>query len=349
MVTIQSPAGSTPTATTWAALSCVPFFVVGCPRSGTTLLRLMLDSHPHLAIPDESHFIVDLHGRLFSPRRSPALTLERVLEHPRFSRWGLDPEVVRGLAAEARPSSFSEVMRVVFAAYAGTNGKRRWGDKSPPYLADIPLLAELFPGAQIIHIIRDGREVAASLAAHSWGPSTPIAAASFWKGRVRRGRQAGARLPSGRYLEVRLEKLIDHPEQVLRRVCDFLQEPFVPEMLAYHHTATRRVWSGEPRDVEHVDHRYLSSPPTPSLRDWRAGLSVAQQRAVEAATQPLLSELGYAAGRRDAGAILRVEVDRLRRLPRSIAREARVQANGVGTELSSLRRAKSRQTPRAGR
>ena len=318
-------------------MDCAPVFVVGCPRSGTTLLRLMLDSHPSLAIPDESHFVVELYGHTgwLAARRSPAHTLERVLDHVRFARWGLDPAVVRQMAAITAPSSYAEVMRTVFAAYAAANGKRRWGDKSSPYLAHIPLLAELFPGAQFIHIIRDGREVAASLASQRWGPPTPIAAASLWKARVRNGISAGRQRPSGQYLEVRLEDLIAQPERVLRGVCEFLHEPFAQDMLEYHRTGQQRVWSGHPQDPEYVDHGHVSLPPTAGLRNWRTELSAAEQRALEAAAQPLLGELGYAADRPALRAVLRVEADSLRRLPGTLKRKTLSRTRGLRFELAA--------------
>jgi hypothetical protein len=154
-----------------AALGCDPVFIVGCERSGTTLVRLMLDSHPAFAIPDESHFIVELHRRRRS-RQAPAQTVERALAHPRFERWGLDPALVRRRIARDPPRSFASAMRVLFAAYAAVQGKPRWGDKSPPYTAHIPLLARLFPQARFVHVIRDGREVAASLASQPFWSGT---------------------------------------------------------------------------------------------------------------------------------------------------------------------------------
>jgi hypothetical protein len=329
------------------ALNCTPVFIVGCSRSGTTLLRLMLDSHPSLAIPDESHFITELHRGWLGARRSPASTLERVLVHSRFLRWGLDPAEVRRMAAVTRPSSYGEVMRTVFAAYAATRGKPRWGDKTPSYIAHIPLLAELFPGAQFIHIIRDGREVARSVAAHRWGPPTPVTAALRWKRQVRAGRRAGRQLPSERYLEVRLEELIVAPERVLRGVCDFLHEPFAAEMLEFHRSAKQPVWSGNPSAWDHVDHQHLSSPPTPGLRDWRVGLSTSEQRVLEAAAQPLLGELGYSAERPTPTALLRVEADRLLQLAHGLGQRAYWRAGAIHARLSSLRRARNRRASRA--
>lgn len=330
-----------------AAHSSDPLFVVGCERSGTTLLRLMLDSHPSLAIPNESHFIVGLHRRSswFAAKRSPVQTLERVLEDESFARWGLDPALVRQLAAVTKPSSYAEVMRTVFATYAAIEGKPRWGDKSPTYLIHIPLLAELFPGAQFIHVIRDGREVATSLAAQAWGPPSAIAAAAVWKTRVREGRRAGSRLPSGRYLEVRLEQLVDQPEHVLRDICGFLHEPFAPEMLDYHLRRREQVRSVK-RAYPITDHRHLSLPPTRGLRDWRAGLTVTDQLAVEAAAQPLLHELGYAARDTSLRAALRVLADRLRWLPANTLQAFSSRVGRLGAELSwQYRYARARTAP----
>jgi len=290
-------------------------FVVGCSRSGTTLLRLMLDGHPSLAVPDESHFIVSVH-RSHAARRDPQLALHRALRHERFLRWGLDRSLVCELAAVAPPRSYSEAMALIFAAYAQREGKPRWGDKTPPYATKLPLLSALFPTAQFIHLIRDGREVAASLFAHRWGPTTPIACASYWRAQVGAARRDGLALGPERYQEVRLEQLIAEPERVLREICKFIGEPYSPLMLGYQ-SRTGRVWSDE------VDHRHLALPPTAGLRNWRAGLRASDALALEAAAQPLLSQLGYAQQRPVSPRTrLWMRADVVRRVPRIVAREA---------------------------
>lgn len=297
-------------------------FVVGCPRSGTTLLRLMLDRHPSIAIPDESHFI----PRLWRQRRryaTPAELLAEVLRDPRFGRWDADAQAIRDAALARGPRSFGEVIEAVFAAYAESRGKHRWGDKSPPYLAHMPLLARLFADSQFIHLIRDGREVARSLAAHDWYPSTLLAAAAFWKREVAKARRAGRGLGTDRYLEVRYEELVARPRPVLEQLCAFLEEEYAEEMLEYMHCGIERVWTGPIGGPERVDHRHLTRPPTPALRDWREGLSVRRQRALDAAAQPLLRELGYSVQPRTARSILDVEIDQLRRLPSSLGRALR--------------------------
>jgi hypothetical protein len=290
-----------------------PFFIVGCPRSGSTLLRLMLDSHPSLAIPDESHFVTEMYGSLgwIAARRTPPEMLERVLSHQWFRCWGLDPNAVMQHAAVSQPNDFASVMQTVFETYAAVHGKQRWGDKTPDYVLYISRLAKLFPGSKFIHMIRDGREVASSYSSFSWGMPTPVSAAFRWKRWVRAGQRQGGRLSSERYREVRLEQLIADPEAVLRSVCDFLGEPFAREMLNYHRTASERLRP----EVASTDHRHTSLPPTPGLRDWREGLSPATQRAVEAAAQPLLRELGYVTGHSRPQAVLAARADQLRHLP----------------------------------
>lgn len=263
----------------------VPFFVVGCPRSGTTLLRAMLDVHPRLAVPRESHFVVGLAPRWFR-RRSP--TVEDVIAHRRFGALGVDADAVRAAVSRDQPRDYAALISTVFSTYASSRGKARWGDKTPGYLGYLPLLARLFPDAQFLHIVRDGREVAASLVEQRWGPRSTVDGAFWWRNKVRAGRRAGRRLSPSRYLELRLEDLVEDPEEVLGRVCAFLGEEYAPEMLQY---PERMAAPGARESL--VGGRHLTKPPTAGLRDWRAGRSRLEQDAVEAVCHPVLAALGY--------------------------------------------------------
>ena len=128
--------------------ACFPF-VVGHGRSGTTLLRLMLNAHPELAIPNESHFIPHLAGRWRTwsdtgQNRTEALA-DALKRHYRFVSWGLPDSEVRRTLADADPRTYAEAIRSVYALYAGHQGKRRYGDKTPSYVLKMPVLAGLFP------------------------------------------------------------------------------------------------------------------------------------------------------------------------------------------------------------
>jgi hypothetical protein len=178
--------------------------------------------------------------------------------------------------------------------------------KMPNYVLHITRLAELFPDAQFVHVLRDGREVSASLVERPWGPRRAVAAALQWVRSVRTGLSAGRALGPERYMEVRLEDLVADPEQRLREICRFLAEEYVPGMLDYPERASAAPLAGT-RDHEHV-----GRPPTAGLRDWRAKLSARDQAAVEAACRDLLAELGYAPGRASLGGSLSVALERAR-------------------------------------
>jgi hypothetical protein len=262
-----------------------PFFVVGCARSGTTLLRTMLDGHPRLAIPDESHFVVGLAPRWWRPGPEP--TLDDVLAHPKVRAWDVDPVKLRARAERASPAGFPAMVDAVFSAYASEHGKARWGDKTPGYVSYVPRLARMFPRARFVHIVRDGREVAASLAEWEWGARTAASGAWWWAHKVRVGRRDGSRLGPGRYHELRLEDLTAAPEATLREVCRFLGEEFDPGMLAY---PDRVAAAGGPARRQE---RHLARPPTAGLRDWRAGLARRDRDAVEEVCRPMLAAFGY--------------------------------------------------------
>jgi len=271
-----------------------PFFVVGCPRSGTTLMRVMLDSHPRLAVPRETHFIV---GLALRNRRHP-VGLEDVLANPRFSELGVDADAVRDDVTRAQPGNYAALIDVVMSTYAQKHGKVRWGDKTPGYLAYMPLLLEMYPGARFVHMIRDGREVAASLSEQAWGPRTAIGGAFWWRRKVRDGRIAGRELPRGTYIEVRLEDVVADPERELIRVCELLGEEYSPAMLDYPDRMSR------PGMHHPVHGRHLERLPTPDLRDWRANRGELEQHAIETVCSPTLREFGYPAERSSLAALL---------------------------------------------
>lgn len=268
-----------------------PFpFVVGCGRSGTTLVRAMLDSHPELAIPPESYFVSELAAE-WAPGRAFAFDdlLARLRGHDRFARWGLAIDAVAEAGAAARPQTFADGIRCAFAAYAREKGKPRYGDKTPRYVQDLALLAELFPEARFVHVIRDGRDVALSFLDREWGPKTVEEAARRWRKRVKAGRRAASSLEPGRYLEVRYEDLFDDPSAELERVCALVEVDPAPEMLRYFERAGEVIAGTKYPD----QHSSVAAPPTKGLRDWRTAMSPADVAAFEATAGNLLEELGY--------------------------------------------------------
>ncbi len=202
--------------------AATPIFVIGSPRSGTTLLRLLLDSHPAISCGEETHFLRHLEtivGR----------------DWPLVETYGLDRDWwltrIRSLYAEFQ----AEVLERA--------GKARWAEKDPTYTLHLSFIDELFPDALYVHLVRDGHDVVASFR-DRWGyVSAARAARSEWARYVEAARDLGARLPPQRFLELRYESLVADPEPEARRLFTFLGEAWDPGVLAFdaaEHRATQR-------------------------------------------------------------------------------------------------------------
>ena len=274
-------------------MSRAPFpFIVGCPRSGTTLLRAMFDSHPEMAIPPEAQFIVPmlrLRRRYESSRgiRTDAL-VAALKPAAQFPGWGLPEETVR--EAIGSSGGLPEALRRLHAAYAARDGKPRYGDKTPGAVLGIDVIAAAFPEARFIHVFRDGRDVGLSLITQSFGPSRIGRAALWWRRRVRGGRRSGRRLGPTRYMEVRYETLVSDPEPIVRSLAEFAGLRFRDEMLRYHERG------GPLRGVSSAAHARLHLPPTAGLRDWRSQMAPGDVVQFELLAGDLLEELGYERG-----------------------------------------------------
>jgi hypothetical protein len=266
-----------------------PLFVLGVRRSGTTLLRVMLDRSPELAIPDESYFIPQIADR-HRGRIDVEAFLDDLRRLPTLREWGVSLDAI---ARRLQPgATLSAGIAAVYEAYAEARGKRRWGDKTPMYMQHLRLVERLFPDAIYVHLIRDGRDAALSFLSVSPGIMTetwahPRNAAGFacqWRTEVLCARALGRRAGERRYLEVRYEELVAEPEAVLRRICDFAGLRFEPAMLEYPGAV----------DVSTKPHQQsLARPPTAGLRNWREQMAPSDVEAFERVTGDLLAHLGY--------------------------------------------------------
>ncbi len=266
-----------------------PVIVLGVRRSGTTLLRVMLDRSPELAIPDESYFVPQLARRHRGVVDRDAF-LDDLRRLPTLAEWGLEPGAV---AARLRPGMTpGEAISAVFATYAAAQGKQRWGDKTPLYMQHLPVLERLFPDARYVHLIRDGRDAAlsflsvpAGLMTEGWGhPRDAQGFACQWATEVAAARALGARVGSERYLELRYEALVADPETALREVCAFAGLAYDPGMLDY---------VGQTASARKAHQQRLNEPPRAGVRDWRSEMSEDDLRGFEQVAGALLGELGY--------------------------------------------------------
>ena len=176
-----------------------PLILLGVRRSGTTLLRVMLDRNAELAVPDESYFVPQLARRHRGVVDVDAF-VDDLRRLPTLVEWKLSPDDV---AQRLRPGmTTGAAIAAVFETYANGRGKARWGDKTPLYMQYLPLLERLFPDARFVHLVRDGRDAALSFLAvpagimtEGWGyPRDAAGFACQWASEVRDARALGERV-----------------------------------------------------------------------------------------------------------------------------------------------------------
>jgi sulfotransferase family protein len=207
-----------------------PVFVLGHARSGTSLVcRLLLD-HLGINFGTESQFIVryqqklSRYGDLSDDSRLRWL-LEDIGRERFFARtrrnFGFVLDVERALMA-ASPRTYAGALRAIFEQFAAGQGHVRWGDKTPEYCHHLPVIRELFPDAQFLHVVRDGRDVAHSLFATGFGPKNAYEAALAWRKTLEEVRRFRDTLPQGVFTELRYEELVGDPVGTLAGVARFL-------------------------------------------------------------------------------------------------------------------------------
>ena len=270
-----------------------PFFVVSAPRSGSTLLRLMLDAHPRLAVPPPDWLFDLVYPYLYSygDLRQPANLLalaEDMLETPTVGKWPVKPAPAELVRAATEPS-FAGLYAALHRGYAQAEGKPRWGEKTPRNSFWIDEIRALFTDAQFIHIVRDGRDQAIDISDSMLWPYSVYAGASLWQRYVTAVRESAESLPADAFIEIRYEELCAAPEATVRRLCEFLREPFDQRMLTPHETRSARAWSTHPlhaKTAQPISTRYCGM--------YKTRLPAADVAALEALIGDTLRSFGYA-------------------------------------------------------
>jgi len=266
-----------------------PIFVVGCQRSGSTLLGSMLGAHPEIVCIPEGQFIVDLMPTADPQAKvDPSQIIGRIDTHWRFRVWEFDLGSDRPVAGEVEPT-YRGAIEWLVRHYADANnrpGAKVWVDHQPGHVRFLWRLLQHFPDAKVIHIIRDGRAVAASIMPLDWGPNVILSAAMFWKLNVGLGFAASANLGPDQLMHVHYEDLVQDSEATMRRIAEFAGISFDQAMVT---TSGLRV----PRFTED-QHHLIGTPPTPDrINAWQKKLSRRQIRIFEKKTNDLLRQLGY--------------------------------------------------------
>ncbi len=287
----SSPHAADATSTSSQGASRPPFFIVGSDRSGTTMLRLMLDrAQDGPAIPPETMFVTDFRGvlregGLDDHDRAREFT-RKVWAHPRVQMWGIEGEPELPPEGLSHTDAFRWAVEQPFLAYMRRDGKTWWADKTPPNIDHVELLAEVFTGGKFVELVRDGRDVTLSMLTMPWGDNNVWSCANRWAHCIREGERQRAARPNDMLL-VRYEDLVTNPSQQLRRVSSFLGMAYDDDMLAVEKTDTSK--------LQHQDwfSNLWQGINTSAMDKWRTKMSEHDQRVFIAAAGDELRLLGY--------------------------------------------------------
>jgi Sulfotransferase family len=269
-----------------------PVFVVGHARSGTSITAALMRKYLKINFGTESQFIVRYFNRLtrygvLQDDRDLRLLVHDIAAERCFYRWRkrfgftLDPERV---LAELEERTYRGVLLAIFGQFAAYHRMDRWGDKTPEYNRSLSVLDELFPDAQYVHVVRDGRDAALSAFKIHFGDKNAYATALEWIESVEAVRRFAARLPPRRLLEIRYEDLLTNPSAVFAQLIAFLDidDPH-GRLLAFIDA--------------HIDDDLRGD----NMQKWKKAFTPAQQALYEAVAGDLLHHYGYelvAGGRR---------------------------------------------------
>ncbi|MEE9303397.1 MAG: sulfotransferase [Thiotrichaceae bacterium] len=224
-----------------------PIFILGNNRSGTTLVRMMITSHPDIIIPPESHFFLWLYDQYkdWKPEHDLNVFIKDLFGCTKIETWGMREELLSEFIRVRSPSCYRDLVSLVYRYYGVVVGKeaKRWGDKNSLWPNRLGVVDIVFPQAVFLHIVRDGRDVACSYLdlgkrefQSKYAPRLPQdiqEIARIWSRNVRTVRNFGNKLYAHRYYEFRYEDLIENPEQEMKLIFEFLHMEYHPDVLQY--------------------------------------------------------------------------------------------------------------------
>lgn len=272
-----------------------PFFIIGCGRSGNTLLRAILCSNSKVSIPPESYVLGKVYNkfRMFNILAWPELVKIIVAEfesHENFSDWkiNLQPVYQKLIHIEENDQSLAKIIDVIFRHYSDEKfpGYAIWGDKTPQNNLWIDKIHKIFPEAKYINIIRDGRDVSCSFLRS--GHYTDIdTICRYWNMNILLTEKFEKK--TKRLLKIRYEDLVSKPEKEIRIICKFLNIRFEKKMIKPN------LLFNKLGDVPvHKHHHNIIKPiNTNSIGKWRKNFSKKQQKIVNKILQKNLKKLDY--------------------------------------------------------
>ena len=283
-----------------------PFFIIGSGRSGTTMLRLMLNDHPRIRIPRETAFLPELMARL--PLNSPLseddkrLAFDLISNHRKWESWAVTPENLENTISSLKQPLLCQLIDAIYHNCSNPDSKPRWGDKTIVCTQEVERVHQVFPNAKFIHLVRDARDVCISFRqaylrepeSDAWKKNGQYIsnAASHWCKQVEAAAESGTKLGSDLYLEIRYEELVLKTEETLKGVCAFIEEEYDSRMLSfYKNSAIKEMAIDKPHNAQH--HTKTRRPPDPTdTYRWRREMSWIEVALVEAYAGKTMDRVG---------------------------------------------------------
>ena len=256
------------------------------------MLRLMLNKHPELCVPFESGFIVDFHRKRavygdLAERANAMRLLRDIAAHPLVRKGQLVSNIEAIL--DQSVSTYPALVNAIFTIYARSHNKSRWGDKTPSYVTDLDVLRGIFPSCKIIHLVRDGRDVALSNRNVGWGIHNLPRVAADWRWKTVMAHKIGTVLGDD-YLLVRYENLVLETESTLRTVSRFLDVPYTEAMLSYPSSGR----SDMPAESLTWHRNSIRAPDVALVDQWKHAMQPADRIIFEQWAGDALATFGYA-------------------------------------------------------
>lgn len=255
-------------------MSVAPLFVIGCPRSGTTLLAQLL-APTVWGAPVETHFIIKYQKQLptygnLHIRDNFCRLIKDILSERAVMQWKLDVDP-DALFDELPDKEYRSIVDQLCMKRSRPRGKQSWGDKTPHYILNLEGIDILFPTSRYLYIVRDGRDTALSLLREPWGPNNVFACAEYWQDCNKKTPVLEKLRTEGRLLEIRYETLLDTPEDIMLQVYNFLGQPYPTEETV----------------------RLMKTIKPGNYNKWKYRMKENQRRRFEAGAGMTLQRLGY--------------------------------------------------------
>ncbi len=275
------------------------FFVVGCERSGTTLLQTILSCHEEILVAHETSFYISFYEKLekftkkhhLSPQDFPKVADHFLhLRQDFFEEFDLDQDYFKELCQNGE-SNLNNIFLAMLASQPHNTSIRKFGEKSPGHIHDLDFLSKQYPRAKFIHIMRDPRSIflSCSKAQYKSRIKTARQLMHRWGGAVAVHQSDGQALAENRYLLIKYEDLVRTPETVIPPICEFLNVDFSSKMLQHHRQDQKNFTSDK------LDHMQNTLKPifTSSLDAWKEKLSPKKISVIQYTLKTEMEAMGY--------------------------------------------------------